>query len=45
LNNYYPAEDYHQNYYNRMGDKNPYCVYVVGPKVAKMKKQLAKKKV
>ncbi len=45
LNNYYPAEDYHQNYYNRMGDKNPYCVYVVGPKVAKMKKHLAKKKV
>ena len=42
---YYPAEDYHQNYFNRMGDKNPYCVYVVGPKVAKMKKHLAKKKV
>ncbi len=45
LNNYYPAEDYHQNYYNRMGDKNPYCVYVVGPKVQKMKKKLAQKKV
>ncbi len=45
LNNYYPAEDYHQNYFNRMGDKNPYCVYVVGPKVAKMKKKLVQKKV
>ena len=45
LNNYYPAEDYHQNYFNRVGDKNPYCVYVVGPKVQKMKKKLAKKKV
>jgi len=45
LNNFYPAEDYHQNYFNRMGDKNPYCVYVVGPKVQKMKKKLAQKKV
>lgn len=42
LINYYPAEDYHQNYFNRMGDRNPYCVYVVRPKVEKMKRQLGK---
>jgi len=40
LINYFPAEDYHQNYFNRVGDRNPYCVYVIAPKVAKMKKGL-----
>jgi len=40
LINYFPAEDYHQNYFNRVGDSNPYCIYVVRPKVEKMKKVL-----
>jgi len=35
--NYYPAEDYHQNYYNQNSDQ-PYCKFVVAPKVEKLKK-------
>jgi len=34
---FYPAEDYHQNYFNQNGDE-PYCQYVVAPKVDKFKK-------
>lgn len=37
LTNFYPAEDYHQNYYNQNGSQ-PYCMYVVRPKVEKFKK-------
>ena len=39
---FYAAEDYHQEYFAR----NPlqgYCTYVVGPKVAKFRKQFAAK--
>ena len=34
---FYPAEDYHQNYFNQNGDQ-PYCQFVVAPKVEKFKK-------
>jgi len=34
---FYKAEDYHQNYFNQNGDE-PYCRYVVAPKVEKFKK-------
>lgn len=34
---YYPAEDYHQNYYNLNGNA-PYCSYVIQPKLDKFKK-------
>lgn len=34
---FYPAEDYHQNYFNLNGDQ-PYCAYVIRPKVEKFKK-------
>jgi peptide-methionine (S)-S-oxide reductase len=40
LPDYYPAEDYHQRFFER----NPfqgYCMAVVGPKVAKFRKQFA----
>ncbi|MES2380353.1 MAG: peptide-methionine (S)-S-oxide reductase MsrA [Bacteroidota bacterium] len=37
LNNYYPAEDYHQDYYNQNGDQ-PYCQFVIAPKLEKFKK-------
>lgn len=34
---FYPAEDYHQNYYNRNQNQS-YCHYVITPKVEKVKK-------
>ena len=33
------AEDYHQEYFRRVGAGNPYCSFVVEPKVAKFRKQ------
>lgn len=35
---FYVAEDYHINYYNKTGDSNSYCTFVVKPKVEKFKK-------
>ena len=35
---FYKAEDYHQEYYARVGGANPYCSYVIEPKVAKFRK-------
>lgn len=34
---FYPAEDYHQNYYNSHGSQ-PYCSFVIRPKVEKFEK-------
>jgi len=39
---FFPAEDYHQNYFNQNGSQ-PYCVYVVRPKVEKFQKQFKDK--
>lgn len=39
---FYPAEDYHQNYYNLNG-KAPYCAYVIAPKLEKLKSVFARK--
>ena len=36
---FYVAEDYHQEYFVRTGNSNPYCSVVVAPKVAKFRKQ------
>jgi peptide-methionine (S)-S-oxide reductase len=35
---FHVAEDYHQEYYQRVGGGNPYCSYVIEPKVAKFRK-------
>jgi peptide-methionine (S)-S-oxide reductase len=35
---FYEAEDYHQEYYARVGAGNPYCSVVVAPKLAKFRK-------
>ena len=44
LTKFYRGEDYHQEYYKRNGDE-PYCLFVIAPKVAKVRKQyLAKLK-
>ena len=37
LINYYKAENYHQDYFNLEGDKNPYCTIVVAPKLYKFR--------
>ena len=39
---FYVAEEYHQNYYNDNGSQ-PYCTFVVKPKVDKVKKVFAEK--
>ena len=39
---FYPAEAYHQDYYRR-NPLQPYCMVVVRPKVAKLRKALASK--
>ena len=36
---FYAAEDYHQNYYNKVGDRNSYCTFVISPKVSKIRKK------
>ena len=42
LNNYYKAENYHQNYYN--DNKNqPYCSFVINPKIEKLEKLFKEK--
>jgi peptide-methionine (S)-S-oxide reductase len=33
---FYPAEDYHQNYYNLNKNRNPYCRVVISPKLKKL---------
>lgn len=42
LTNFYPAEDYHQNYY-ALNSTQPYCQYVIRPKVEKFKAHFASK--
>lgn len=38
---WYPAEDYHQEYWNGEGQRNSYCLAVIPPKLAKLKKGFA----
>jgi peptide-methionine (S)-S-oxide reductase len=42
LPTFYPAEDYHQNYFNTHGHE-PYCSFVIRPKVDKFRKVFQEK--
>ncbi len=39
--NWYPAEDYHQDYWETSGRSNPYCMAVIPPKLQKLRKSFA----
>ena len=38
FSNFYPAEDYHQEYYDR-NRSQPYCAFVIDPKIKKLLKE------
>jgi peptide-methionine (S)-S-oxide reductase len=38
LAQWYSAEDYHQEYFAREGERNPYCMAVIAPKLRKFRK-------
>ncbi len=40
---WYPAEDYHQEYWEGEGQRNPYCQAVIPPKLMKLRKSFAAK--
>ena len=40
---WYPAEDYHQEYWEGEGQRNPYCLAVIPPKLMKLRKSFASK--
>lgn len=39
LTEFYPAENYHQNYFNLNKNRNPYCSVVISPKLNKLLKK------
>jgi len=43
LEKFYPAENYHQDYYEYNKDKNPYCAVVIRPKLEKFRKVFGEK--
>ncbi len=40
---WYPAEDYHQGYWDGEGQRNPYCLAVIPPKLKKLRKSFAER--
>lgn len=40
---FYIAEEYHHSYYQRVGQRNPYCSFVITPKVSKFRKKFQHK--
>jgi peptide-methionine (S)-S-oxide reductase len=38
LSQWYPAEDYHQDYWEGEGQRSPYCLAVIPPKIQKLRK-------
>ncbi|MEL7123918.1 MAG: peptide-methionine (S)-S-oxide reductase, partial [Bacteroidota bacterium] len=43
LEEFFIGEEYHQDYYNTVGNRNPYCTFVISPKVNKVRKKYADK--
>ena len=43
LGEWYPAEDYHQDYWEGEGQRNPYCLAVIPPKLQKLRKSFAQR--
>lgn len=43
LDTWWPAEDYHQRYWDGDGQNNPYCMAVIPPKLAKLRKNFSAK--
>jgi peptide-methionine (S)-S-oxide reductase len=41
INTWWPAEDYHQDYWEGEGQRNPYCLAVIPPKLQKLRKSFA----
>ena len=41
LSDFWVAEDYHQDYFEREGGRNPYCMAVIAPKLRKFRKSFA----
>lgn len=41
LATWYPAEDYHQEYWEGDGQRNSYCIAVIPPKLQKLRKSFA----
>lgn len=39
---FYPAENYHKDYYEKNRDSNPYCRVVIDPKIKKLLKTFSK---
>ena len=38
---WWPAEDYHQDYWETEGRRNPYCLAIIPPKLKKLRKTFA----
>jgi peptide-methionine (S)-S-oxide reductase len=43
LSEWYPAEDYHQDYWEGEGQRNPYCLAIIPAKLRKLRKSFADK--
>lgn len=43
LTEWYPAEDYHQQYWDRVGTQNPYCMAVIPPKLKKLQSKFSQR--
>ena len=43
MSTWYPAEDYHQEYWDGEGQRNPYCLSVIPPKLQKLRKSFAER--